>query len=203
MKRIVVLISGNGSNLQALIDAWKAGRFDGDITAVVSNRKKAYGLVRAESAGIETVYAPLRPYRLRGDSRETYDRDLAARLNGLQPDLVVLAGWMHIFSAAFLEVLEAPVLNLHPALPGEFPGAGAIEQAWTAFEAGAIQRTGIMVHWVVPEVDAGPVVATAEVPIEPGDTLEALTSKIHLTEHKLLVDAVASVVNSSAAQATE
>ncbi len=111
----------------------------------------------------------------------------------IRPDLIVLAGWMHVLSPAFLDRFPMKVLNLHPALPGQFPGTHAIERAYEAFQRGEIDRTGVMVHWVVPEVDAGPVVASAEVPIYPTDTLDDLEARIHAIEHQLLVEAIRSV----------
>lgn len=194
MKRLAVLISGNGSNLQAIIDAVQAGQLPARIAIVVSNRRAAFGLVRAEQAGIPTLYFPLKPYHDAGRSRAEYDADLAERVTSYAPDLVVLAGWMHVFSPAFLERFPGRVLNLHPALPGCFPGVQAIQRAYEAYQRAEIKRTGVMVHRVVPEVDAGAVVAQAEVPIFPTDTLADLEARIHQTEHRLLVDAIQSVL---------
>jgi len=194
MKRIAVFISGSGSNLQALIDAVQSGALSAEIGLVVSNRRAAYGLVRAEQAGIPTLYAPLKPYHDRGQSRQAYDADLAEQVIAYQPELIVLAGWMHIFSPAFLDHFPNRVLNLHPALPGQFIGTHAIERAYQAFQQGEIDHTGIMVHWVVPEVDAGPVIATATVPIQDPDTLADLEARVHQTEHQLLVQAVQQVL---------
>lgn len=192
-KRLVVFISGNGSNLQALIDAIQAGQLAARIELVVSNRREAYGLARAKEANLSTLYFPLKPYLESGQSREQYDLALAERVAAYQPDLVVLAGWMHVLSAAFLDRFPQRVLNLHPALPGCFPGAHAIERAYAAFQQGEIDHTGIMVHWVVPEVDAGPVIATKKVPIHPSDSLATLESRVHAAEHQLLVEAVRKV----------
>lgn len=183
--RLVVLISGNGSNLQALLDAGLP------VVAVVSNRKAAFGLERAARAGVPTAYAPLKPYTDAGRSRRDYDADLADVVARFEPDLVVLAGWMHVLSSAFLDRFPMRVVNLHPALPGTFPGAHAMADALEAYAAGRIERTGIMVHLVPDEgVDDGPVLATVEVPIEPGDTLDTLAERMHAEEHRLLVAAV-------------
>lgn len=184
MARLVVMISGNGSNLQALIDA----RLDAEIVLVVSNRRDAYGLVRAAQAGIPTLYFPLKPYKDAGKSRGVYDADLTEAVKPYAPDLVVLAGWMHVLSAAFLDQFR--VINLHPALPGQFAGTHAIQRAYEAFQRGEITETGCMVHWVVPEVDAGPAISQAVVPIDRADTLEALEARMHTTEHHLIVEAV-------------
>jgi len=189
-KRLVVMISGSGSNLQALLDAIDDGRLPAEIVMVVSNRRAAYGLQRAAQAGVETLYFPLKPYMDAGQTRAAYDADLAARLRPYQPDLIVLAGWMHILSSAFLDQFPDKVINLHPALPGAFPGTEAIVRAYDACQAGEIGETGCMVHYVIPELDAGPVIAQATVPIYPQDGLEELTARMHDTEHELLVTAV-------------
>lgn len=188
---LVVLISGNGSNLQALIDAIRMKALDARIACVVSNRQAAFGLVRAEKAGIPTRYFPLKPYLDAGRTRTEYDADLAALVAAYTPDWVVLAGWMHILSAAFVTRFPYRVVNLHPALPGKFPGAHAIEAAFAAFQRGEIKQTGCMVHLVPDEaVDAGPVIGTAEVPIYRTDTLEMLANRMHQAEHKLLVQSL-------------
>jgi formyltetrahydrofolate-dependent phosphoribosylglycinamide formyltransferase len=194
MKRLAVLISGGGSNLQAIIDAAQAGQLGAQIAVVISNRREAYGLTRAERASIPTLYCPLKPYRDAGRSREEYDADLADRITSYAPDLIVLAGWMHILSSAFLARFRGRVLNLHPALPGQFPGTHSIQRAHEAYQRGEIDRTGVMVHWAVPEVDAGAVVAQAEVPIYDRDTLADLEARVHGVEHRLLVDAIRSVI---------
>lgn len=190
IQRLAILISGSGSNLQAIIDAIAAGRLDAQIAVVVSNRRDAFGLARAERAGIPTLYVPLKPYTEAGRPRAQYDADLARQVAGCAPDLIVLAGWMHVLSPAFLDRFPGRVLNLHPALPGQFAGTHAIQRAYEAFQRGEIDHTGVMVHWVVPEVDAGPVVASAEVPIYPTDNLDDLEARIHAAEHRLLVEAI-------------
>lgn len=189
--RLAVLISGNGSNLQAILDAIHMRVLDAQVAVVVSNRKDAYGLERAAKAGIPTRYHPLKPYRDAGKSREEYDADLAALLKEYAPDWVVLAGWMHILSNAFLQRYPYRVVNLHPALPGQFPGAHAIQDAFEAFQRGEIKQTGVMVHLVPDEqVDRGPVIASADVPIYKSDTLEMLVNRMHQTEHRVLVNAL-------------
>ncbi len=186
--RLAVLISGNGSNLQAIIDAVRMKLLDAEIVLVVSNRKAAFGLQRAEKAAIPTAYHPLKPYCDAGRNRAEYDADLARLVREQRPDLVVLAGWMHILSEAFLREFPYRVVNLHPALPGEFPGAHAIEEAFAAFQAGKIKRTGVMVHLVPDEaIDAGPVIETEDVPIYATDSLETLTQRIHQVEHRALI----------------
>jgi formyltetrahydrofolate-dependent phosphoribosylglycinamide formyltransferase len=189
--KLAVLISGAGSNLQALIDAIRMRMLDAQITVAVSNRKDAPGLQRAQQARLTTRYHPLKPYRDAGRSRAEYDADLAKLLQEFDPDYIVLAGWMHIFTNEFLRHFPYRVVNLHPALPGQFPGAHAIEDALAAYQRGEIKKTGVMVHLVPDEqVDAGPVLASEDVPIYPRDTLETLRQRIHQTEHGLLVNAL-------------
>lgn len=189
--KLAVLISGNGSNLQAIIDACRGGFLDAEVAVVVSNRKAAYGLQRAEKAGIPTVYHPLKPYKEAGRDRREYDADLARLVGEYRPDLVVLAGWMLILSSDFLDRFPYRVVNLHPALPGQFPGAHAIQDAFEAFQRGEIKETGVMVHLVPDEaVDAGPVIASEAVPIYPSDDIDTLTKRIHNVEHRLLIRAL-------------
>jgi formyltetrahydrofolate-dependent phosphoribosylglycinamide formyltransferase len=190
LPRLVILISGSGSNLQAILDGVADGRITAVPSLVVSNRKDAYGLVRAEQAGVPTAYFPFKPYREAGKAREQYDADLAEVIRPYQPDLIILAGWMHILSAAFLDHFPNRVINLHPALPGQFAGTHAIQRAYEAYQRDEIAHTGCMVHFTIPEVDAGPVIAQAEVPILPTDSLADLETRMHQAEHEVLVTAV-------------
>jgi len=190
MTRIAVLISGSGTNLQAIIDAVAAGQLPGvEIAVVVSNHKAAFGLQRAQQAGIPTEYAPLGAYRRAGGTRQEYDADLARVLyEKHKVEWVIQAGWMHLFGMAFLQHYPNRVVNLHPALPGAFPGTHAIEEAWDAYQRGELEHTGVMIHLVPDEgVDDGPVAATESVPIYADDTLETLEARVHETEHRLLV----------------
>jgi len=182
--RLVVLISGNGSNLQAILDACKSGELNAEVVSVISNKADAYGLIRAKNAGVEAIH-----FAKQGDeSRNEYDARLADLVASKQPDYVVLAGWMRILTSSFLNHFPNRVVNLHPALPNTFPGTHAIARAFEAYQHGEIEHTGIMVHLVPDEgVDNGPVLATEIVPINKDDTLEALEMRIHETEHKLLV----------------
>ena len=156
--KIIVLISGSGTNLQALIDAIDNDVLDAQIALVVSNRKNAYGLTRAQEANIATHYFPLKPYKEAGKTRTDYDRDLASFLQEYDPDLIVMAGWMHIVDPVFLHAFPDKVINLHPALPGQFDGVNAIERTFQAYQQGEVNHGGCRVHFVVPEVDAGPVI---------------------------------------------
>ncbi|MGI6380307.1 MAG: phosphoribosylglycinamide formyltransferase [Anaerolineae bacterium] len=196
MKRIAVLVSGRGSNLQAIHEACVTGRLpDAAVVAVVANRQASYGLRWAIERGIPSLYHPLARYREWGRPREAYDADLAAIMLRYQPDVVALAGWMHLFSMAFLQHFRGRVLNIHPALPGTYAGTHAIERAFEAYQRGEITRTGVMVHRVPDEaVDEGPVVLQRAVPILPDDTLEALEERIHAVEHNLYPEAIAKVL---------
>ena len=189
LPRVVIMISGSGTNLQALLDAIETGRLTAQAVLVVSNKKEAYGLTRAAQAGIPTLYFPLTPFRQAQDSRAAYDRALAAQIQSYQPDLIVLAGWMRILTPHFLDQFPGKVINLHPALPGQFAGTQAIERAFAAFQAAEIRHSGCMVHYVIPEVDAGPVLAQATVPLYATDTLTDFATRMHTAEHELIVEA--------------
>lgn len=184
-KRIAVLACGNGSNLQAIIDACADGRLHATVVAVVSDVPHARALDRADAVGIPTVHVGRRA----GEARADYDARLADVVSGFDPDWVVLAGWMRLLTMSFLGWFPGMVVNLHPALPGELPGTHAIERAWAEHLAGTRTRTGVMVHLVPDEgVDDGPVLATEEVAILPDDEFARLEARIHAAEHRLLVD---------------
>ena len=183
--RLVVLISGNGSNLQAILNACTSGELPASVVCVISNKADAYGLVRAKNAGVEAVHFA----KHSTETRQEYDQRLADYVTAKQPDYIVLAGWMRILSSSFLSSFPNKVINLHPALPNTFPGTHAIERAFEAHQRGEIDHTGVMVHLVPDEgVDNGPVLATEVVSINKDDTLETLEARVHQTEHKLLVN---------------
>jgi formyltetrahydrofolate-dependent phosphoribosylglycinamide formyltransferase len=192
--RIVVLVSGNGSNLQALLDAAASGELGGDVVAVVSNRPGAYGLERAERAGVPAVaVAPEQD-----EPRRAYDARLAEVVAGFSPDLIVLAGWMRILTMGFLGRYPDKVVNLHPALPGELPGVRAIERAWDERARGERDVSGVMVHLVPDEgVDSGPVLATATIDMTAFTTLDDFERHVHHVEHRLLVEAVGTLCRQS------
>ena len=189
--RLVVLISGSGSNLQAILDACNNAQLHAVVAAVVSNRQDAFGLQRAAQAGVPAVVKA----RPKTQDRLEYDAQLAALVASYQPDWVILAGWMRLLSASFLNQFPNRVINLHPALPGTFPGTHAIQRAYEAFQNGQIQHTGVMIH-LVPDagVDDGPLLAQEEVPIIAGETLEQLETRIHQVEHRLLVSTLQQVI---------
>lgn len=182
--KLAVLISGNGSNLQAIIDACTSKELPAEIAVVVANKKTALGLERAKRADIPTIIK----MKDKMQERHVYDAELADHIAHFQPDWIILAGWMHILSHDFLNRFPNRVINLHPALPEQFPGIHAIERAFVAYQEKKIQHTGIMVHLVSDEqVDCGPVLATTDVPIFDDDTLASLTERMHETEHQLLI----------------
>lgn len=192
LARLVVLISGSGSNLQAILDACANGRLPAQVVAVISNKRDAYGLERAAQAGVPTLVLP-KPKDL---DRAEYDAQLAEQVAALQPDWIVLAGWMRLLTNVFLNRFPSKVINLHPALPGTFPGTHAIQRAYEAYQAGQIDHTGVMVHLVPDEgVDDGPLLASVQVPIHPTDSLETLEARIHAAEHDLLVKTLARVLH--------
>jgi len=189
--RLVVLISGSGSNLQAILDACQRGELAAEVVAVFSNKREAYGLERARTSGVPAIAVP----KLKETDRLEYDELLAGQVAAYRPDWVVLAGWLRILSMNFLKRFPGRVVNLHPALPGTYPGLNAIERAYAAFQCGEIDHTGVMVHLVPDEgVDAGPVLGQVDVPIHPGDSLEELETRIHAAEHRLYVDVLKRLV---------
>ncbi|KAJ7596480.1 formyl transferase [Mycena floridula] len=204
MRRLVVLISGSGTNLQALIDAQNTLALpETAITLVISNRKAAYGLVRAAQATppIKTGYLALQPYLKAnpGKTREDYDLEIAKMILVEQPDLVVLAGWMHVLGQGFLDSLNnarpIPVINLHPALPGTFDGANAIERAFEAFQKGEISHSGVMMHRVIKDVDRGEPLIIREVKFEQGDSLDLFAERLHKEEWQIIVQATNMVLD--------
>lgn len=186
MKRIVVFASGSGTNLQYIIDAVSKGILQVDITAVIVNKRNILSIDRAESNNIRCIQL-IRSSK----SRKEYDQSIVNILkNELKPNLIVLAGWMHIFSKVYTDVYGHITINLHPALPGQFPGAHGIKDAWTAYKNGEINHTGIMVHYVVEEIDAGEVIKQTRVPIHSDDTFDSLQERIRFHEKPLLLSAI-------------
>ncbi|CEP62874.1 phosphoribosylglycinamide formyltransferase LALA0_S06e05842g [Lachancea lanzarotensis] len=201
--RLVVLISGSGSNLQALIDAKARNELPVDIVSVISSSKKAYGLERAAKNGIPTKVHSLYPYTKglvkddktgRSLARQKFEKDLAPVIMEFKPDLIVCAGWLLILGTDFLDQVNGiPIINLHPALPGAFDGTThAIEMAWKKCQEDQTPLTaGCMVHYVIQEVDRGEPVIVKEIEIVPGqDTLEEYEQRVHAQEHVAIVEAV-------------
>lgn len=209
MGRITVLISGSGSNLQSLIDAQAQNRLgDNQITCVISSSKKAYGLQRAEMAGIPTQVCSLYPFVKdvpksdetgRRNCRIQFEEELARQVFAQKPDLVVCAGWLLILGPTFLSKLRGtPIINLHPALPGAFDGTThAIEMAWKkAQDTGKPLTAGCMVHYVIEEVDRGEPLVIKELEIVPDqETLEQYEQRVHEAEHDAIVEATVKVLS--------
>lgn len=171
---IAVLISGNGSNLQAIIDATHNGSIQGQVSAVISNKKEAFGLERARKAGIAQAVL-------------TGDDAIAAYLQDLAPQLIVLAGYMRVLGAAFTHQFAGRLINIHPSLLPAYRGLNTHARALAAGDT----THGCSVHFVTPELDAGPVIAQSTVPIQPHDTSESLQSRVQAAEHRLYPQVVA------------
>jgi phosphoribosylglycinamide formyltransferase-1 len=186
-RRLGVLISGRGSNLQAIIDAIAERRLNATIAIVISNREDAKGLDRARDAGIETLVLSHRGYTQRAD----YDRVLVAELRKRDVRLVCLAGFMRLLGQEFVDAFPNAVLNIHPSLLPAFPGIDAQRQAW---EHG-VQVSGATVHFVTADLDAGPIVRQQPVPVLPDDTPDTLTARILIAEHRLYPEAIQIVLN--------
>jgi phosphoribosylglycinamide formyltransferase-1 len=182
-RRLGVLISGRGSNLQALIDAVEGGRLDASIAVVISNREDAEGLDKARRAGIEALVFSHRGW----PSRDDYDRALARELKSRDVGLVCLAGFMRVVGPALLDAFPNAVVNVHPSLLPAFPGVDAQRQA---FEYG-VKVSGVTVHLVTAELDGGPIVLQRTVPVEAGDTAQSLAARILVEEHRAYPEAVA------------
>lgn len=176
-KRIVVLISGNGSNLQAIIDACEAKQIAGNVVGVISNKADVYGLERAENHNIEGAVISHRDY----DSREAYDVELANAIDKYEADLVVLAGFMRILTPQFTEKYAGRMLNIHPSLLPKYQGLNTHQRA---IDAGDTEH-GVSVHFVTAELDGGPVVLQAKVPVFPEDSADDLASRVHEQEHRI------------------
>ena len=180
--RLGVLISGRGSNLQSIIDAISRGDLAAAIAVVVSNRADAPGLDRARAAGIEALYLDPRAY----GGREAYDRAIAAALAARGTSLVCLAGFMRLVGAPLLDAFPQRILNIHPSLLPAFPGLDAQRQA---LEHG-VQVTGTTVHLVTSELDGGPIVLQAAVPVLPDDTVDTLSARVLVQEHRIYPEAI-------------
>jgi phosphoribosylglycinamide formyltransferase-1 len=178
LARITVLISGRGSNMAALIDACNAGTIDGAVTHVISNRPGAAGLMHAQRNGIATSVVDHRAFA----AREAFDLALAQAIDASEPDLIVLAGFMRILGAPFVARYAGRMLNIHPSLLPAYPGTNTHARAL----ADRVARHGCTVHFVTPDVDGGPIVAQADVPVLPDDDAASLAARVLKVEHRLL-----------------
>ncbi|VEJ56238.1 phosphoribosylglycinamide formyltransferase [Pragia fontium] len=177
MKNIVVLISGSGSNLQAIIDACRNGQINGNIKAVFSNVPEAYGLVRAQQAGIATELVESKYFASRAD----YELVLADTIDRYTPDLIVLAGYMRILSPTFVNRYTGKLLNIHPSLLPKYPGLHTHRQALDNGDS----EHGATIHFVTEELDGGPIILQAAIPITPQDSEAEVIKKVQQQEHRI------------------
>jgi phosphoribosylglycinamide formyltransferase-1 len=182
MKNIVILISGRGSNMEAIVRAMESEGWPARIAAVISNKPEAKGLEYAQARGIPTAVVANKEYATRAE----FDAALQETIDRFAPDLVVLAGFMRILTAPFVEHYEGRMLNIHPSLLPLFPGLGTHQQAIDAGE----KEHGATVHFVTAELDHGPIVAQARIPVLPDDTEHTLSARLLVEEHKLYPYAV-------------
>lgn len=174
---IVVLISGNGSNLQSIIDAVEAGEINGQITAVISNKPDAYGLQRAKNHNIDQQVINHKDFVC----REDFDQALSKNLTRLNPDIIVLAGFMRVLGSALIQAFDRKILNIHPSILPSYKGLNTFQRAIDNEE----KEHGVSIHIVTPELDDGPVIVRGRYPILAGETVSDLQSKGHQLEHKM------------------
>jgi len=175
--RIVVLISGGGTNLQAIIDACTDSNFPAEVVGVVSNKEDVYGLTRAKDADIATVALSHKSF----DSREDYDQALIKEIDAFNPELIVLAGFMRILTPSFVQHFQGKLLNIHPSLLPKYTGLNTHQRAIDAGD----KEHGVSVHFVTEELDGGPVILQAKVPVFEGDTIDELSARVHEQEHRI------------------
>lgn len=175
--RIVVLISGSGTNLQAIIDASKDADYPGKVVGVLSNKADAYGLTRAQNADIATTSLSHKAF----DSREDYDQALIKKIDEYAPDVIVLAGFMRILTANFVKHFQGKLVNIHPSLLPKYQGLNTHQRAIDAGD----REHGVSVHFVTEELDGGPVILQAKVPVFEGDTSDDLAARVHEQEHRI------------------
>lgn len=186
MIRIVVLASGGGTNLQAVIDACESGYIDGRVVAVISNIEGAYALERAKMHGAQAILIPSR-----GKKRKDHEKEVLAELERIGPDLILLAGYMRMLTADFIERYSGRIMNIHPALLPCFGGKGMYgENVHRAVLESGAKISGCTVHFVTPEVDGGPIIIQRCVPVLEGDTVETLKNRVLEEEHKAYPEAV-------------
>ena len=186
-RRLAILISGRGSNLQSILDATQSGSLDAKVAVVVSNRADAGGLARAREAGVEALHVSPRDFA----DRDGYDRELVKILRARDVGVVCLAGYMRLVGAPLLEAFEHRVLNIHPSLLPAFPGLDAQRQA---LEYG-VRVSGATVHLVTSDLDAGPIVVQAPVAVLEDDTVDTLSARILVEEHRLYPEAIRLVLD--------
>jgi len=187
--RLVILISGRGSNMQSIMSAIQAGELNAEIAAVISNRPDAAGLTSAAQAGIATEVINHRDF----ESRDAFDQQLAQRIDHYTPDFVILAGFMRILTAEFVNHYQGQLINIHPSLLPKFKGLNTHQRAIDAKET----EHGASVHFVTAELDDGPVILQAKVPVLEEDSAETLAARVLKQEHKLYPDAIKLLIQQS------
>ena len=184
--KIGVLVSGRGSNLQAILDAIQSGTLLATIAVVVSNKKEAPGLIRAKDRGLQCVFHDPKLFAGEANSREAYDQALVEILKNHGVELVILAGYMRIVTATLINPYQWKIMNIHPSLLPAFPGLSAHQQAldW------GVKMSGCTVHFVTEGVDEGPIILQAGVPVTEADTVESLSARILKEEHRIYPEAI-------------
>ncbi|RUO79095.1 phosphoribosylglycinamide formyltransferase [Pseudidiomarina taiwanensis] len=177
MRRILILISGSGTNMQAIADACQQGRIDGEVVGVISNKPGVLGLARAEAMGIPTAVLPHTDFA----SREEYDAELKLVIDSFYPDFIVLAGFMRILTPTLVSHFAGKMVNIHPSLLPKYKGVNTHQRALDAGD----KEHGVSVHFVTAELDGGPVILQARIPIFPGDEVEDLQERVHEQEYRI------------------
>lgn len=182
MTRIVVLISGRGSNMQAIVNACEQGQFEAEVVLVISNRPDAAGLEYAKRQGIKTAVCDHKDY----PKRDQFDSELGKIIEAAKPDWIVLAGFMRILGAELVQQFVGRMINIHPSMLPKYPGLNTHERALAAGDT----EHGATVHFVIPELDAGPVIEQVSIPIHTADTADSLAARVLAEEHGLLIKAI-------------
>lgn len=182
MKRLAIFVSGSGTNMENILRHIRDGKIKAEAALVVSDNAGAFALKRAEKFDVESVVVE----RKRFDSKELFEAEIHRHLERKRVDFILLAGFMRILSPSFVKAHRGRVLNIHPALLPNFPGAHAIRDAWEA----KVKKTGVTVHFVDEGVDTGPIILRREVSVEANDTLESLEKKVHAVEYEIYPEAV-------------
>ncbi len=182
MKRIVFLVSGSGTNMENLIKKIQAGEISAEAVAVISNKPDAKAIEKARKLDVETIVLDHKSFF----SREEFDEALADKLEQYEPDFIVLAGFMRLLTAEFVQKYEGRLINIHPSLLPKFPGAHAIRDAWEA----KVSETGVTVHFVDSGVDTGPIILQKKVAVLPDDTIDTLEARVHKAEYEVYPEAL-------------
>ena len=189
MKQLAIFVSGSGTNMENILSHVRDGKIKAEAALVVSDNPEAYALKRAEKYNVECVIVE----RKRFDSKESFETEIRRHLERKKINLILLAGFMRILSPDFVRAYQKRILNIHPALLPQFPGAHAIRNAWAA----KVKKTGVTVHFVDEGVDSGPIILQREVEIKSGETLESLEKRIHAVEYELYPKAINWVLKES------